>query len=275
MHEKKYARRSLVDYESIRLPVYIREVGYKTYEDGDIQDAPPQRHSFFEMLWCSKGVGEIHLYKEPFLIKSNDVFFYFPKERHYFVSLSDGWQLYWLTFDGPAAYSFFTAYQYPRKMHSKAEFPYQCFEEIMNTIGSNDPLIFRGMLSKLCNLLALAGADFSYESNYLARVGHQLLLENISNPLLTVNYLAQRLRVHRTTFEAAFKSGIGFTPGSEIRHRRNLLAQELLRHTHLTINEISQRCGFNDTSSFCRFFQKHNKVSPLQYRKTLLNTPQQ
>jgi len=47
MHEKKYARRSLVDYESIRLPVYIREVGYKTYEDGDIQDAPPQRHSFF------------------------------------------------------------------------------------------------------------------------------------------------------------------------------------------------------------------------------------
>lgn len=268
IRENIYSRSNLVDYESIKLPVYIREVGNKIYENGDVQDAPNHGQVFFEMLWCSKGVGEIYLYKEPFLVKSNDIFFYYPKEQHYFHSLSDGWQLYWLTFDGPAAYAFFSAYQYPRKIHSNAEFPYKCFEEIYNTIGSDDPLIFRGMLSKLCYLLALAGADSSYEGN-LACLGHQLLLENISNPLLTVNYLAKCLNVHRTTLEAAFKSDLVFSPGAEIKRRRNILAQDLLRHTHLTIAEISQRCGFYDTSSFCRFFQKSNSVSPMQYRKTL------
>ena len=43
-------------------------------------------------------------------------------------------------------------------------------------------------------------------------------------------------------------------------------AERLLRYTSLSVREISLRCGFPGESSFCRFFQTRNHMTPIQFR---------
>lgn len=47
------------------------------------------------------------------------------------------------------------------------------------------------------------------------------------------------------------------------------LADELLRSTELTTDEIASRCGFNYTSYFYRCFYKHFGITPRKRRETL------
>jgi len=47
-------------------------------------------------------------------------------------------------------------------------------------------------------------------------------------------------------------------------------AKSLLQMTQLSIQEVAARCGFNDSSYFCRIFKKYSGLSPIQYRSSML-----
>lgn len=248
------------------LPVYLRSIGYKCLDNGHWENAPELRSPFFEMIWCMRGIGEAILYKEAFPIFPNDIFFYHPNERHILHSLSDGWELYWIVFDGPNAVAFFDGYGYPRKMHSAEPCPLELFEEIRHKIGDSSPVTFRSMLALLCRLLALAGGTDQSESDPV-RMALNLIKKNLANPELNVNFLADQLRVHRSTLVELFKKQLGHLPGQVIRNQRIQVSETLLRGTTLPVKEIAKRCGILDESSFCRFFQHHCKMTPMQYRR--------
>ena len=66
---------------------------------------------------------------------------------------------------------------------------------------------------------------------------------------------------------AQFRKELNRTPSKAIRDRRIALAERLLRYTNLNVREISRRCGFPEESSFCRFFQTRNHMTPIQFRQ--------
>jgi AraC-like DNA-binding protein len=45
-------------------------------------------------------------------------------------------------------------------------------------------------------------------------------------------------------------------------------AKILLRNPSLSIQQIADQLNFSDQSSFGKFFKKHHRMSPLEYRKT-------
>lgn len=49
------------------------------------------------------------------------------------------------------------------------------------------------------------------------------------------------------------------------------LAKTLLTETHLPVEEISARCGYENFSSFCRVFSRHTGSTPSQYRRRNLD----
>ena len=51
---------------------------------------------------------------------------------------------------------------------------------------------------------------------------------------------------------------------TKIRQRRAIY---LLKHTKLSVTEISKALGFESTEYFCRFFKKHHNMSPTEYRE--------
>lgn len=52
-----------------------------------------------------------------------------------------------------------------------------------------------------------------------------------------------------------------------INHVRLERAKFLLKRFDLTIQEIAQQCGFNDSNYFCRIFKQKTALAPTEYRK--------
>lgn len=64
-----------------------------------------------------------------------------------------------------------------------------------------------------------------------------------------------------------FKAAVGLRPVEYILRKRIDTARSYLDKTDLSINEIADRCGFNNTSYFYRNFKKFTGTSPLSYRQ--------
>ena len=249
------------------LPVSIRSSGSKIFSCGEKNESTEFHSPFFELIWCKQNVGDVILYGDKFTLAANDVFCYFPHERHRFHALSENWEIYWLSFDGPLAAAFWESYNYPRKMHVHTPFPQELFERIAQDVGSTSPKTFRNTLSLLCQLFALLGEEVPDTKGSLVQQALTLIRENLQQPDLNVNFLAEQLNVHRSTLVAEFRKELNRSPKDAIRDRRISKAKRLLSHTALPVREIATRCGFPCESSFCRFFLRNQQKTPLQYRQ--------
>ena len=74
---------------------------------------------------------------------------------------------------------------------------------------------------------------------------------------LSVSTLRRRLAEEQTTFRAL------------VEETRQLLAEELLATRRLTIEEIADRLGYAEASSFVHAFKRWKGVPPRRYAQTL------
>ncbi len=94
----------------------------------------------------------------------------------------------------------------------------------------------------------------------------KMIDEHLSENNLTVDTLCALVGMSRTSLYNKIKSLTGYPPADLIRIRRIAKAKSLLDNTRLTINDISDRCGFSDVKYFRDVFKKNVGVSPSQYR---------
>jgi transcriptional regulator GlxA family with amidase domain len=64
-----------------------------------------------------------------------------------------------------------------------------------------------------------------------------------------------------------FRTHHGTTPQQHIQHLRVERAKALLESTHLTFEEIVERCGYSDAASFRRLFKRAAAMTPHDYRE--------
>ena len=65
----------------------------------------------------------------------------------------------------------------------------------------------------------------------------------------------------------AFKTLTSMSPKKYHTHRRMQKAADLLKHTQLSITEIADTLGFEDSNYFTRLFRKYLRMSPSEYKK--------
>ena len=87
---------------------------------------------------------------------------------------------------------------------------------------------------------------------------------------LTVEELAARCHVSDTYFRKRFRETCGTTPLNYIHQLRMTHAKELLQSNYYTVEEVSERCGFNNIQYFSLFIKKQTGLSPSAYRKRLI-----
>ena len=85
---------------------------------------------------------------------------------------------------------------------------------------------------------------------------------------ISVKDIAVRLSVSPQYLIRVFNAYIGMTPLQYLNSFRINRAKELLRHTGLTVKEISYEVGINDTHYFCRLFKNKLKTTPSEYRQS-------
>jgi AraC-like DNA-binding protein len=95
-----------------------------------------------------------------------------------------------------------------------------------------------------------------------------LIDENYTKRISVSSYANSLLITSRTLSDLTHQL-LNKTPSQMIQERIILEIQRLLLHSDLNINQIGYRLGFDDPSYFVKYFKKHTKISPSEFRKVI------
>ena len=84
---------------------------------------------------------------------------------------------------------------------------------------------------------------------------------------VTVTELADFCGTSERSLLRHFRSYHGITPMAHIQHLRVVRAKALLETTHLSFEEIVERCGYSDSASFRKLFKRATAITPGDYRE--------
>lgn len=84
---------------------------------------------------------------------------------------------------------------------------------------------------------------------------------------LTLDGISKYVGSNRTSLNTHCKQATGMTIIQYLNHYRSKMAEDALRHTNLTLNEIAICCGYNYESYFIKVFTEKHGIAPTEYRK--------
>ncbi|WP_344965061.1 GlxA family transcriptional regulator [Oceanisphaera sediminis] len=84
----------------------------------------------------------------------------------------------------------------------------------------------------------------------------------------SVDDLAQRAVMSRSTFTRHFSKATGMSLGEWLTNERLQRTRELLESTTLSVESISALVGFQTPTSLRKHFKRRNQVSPSEWRRT-------
>ncbi|MFL6578985.1 MAG: GlxA family transcriptional regulator [Povalibacter sp.] len=94
-------------------------------------------------------------------------------------------------------------------------------------------------------------------------------IENHLSSPLPARVLAQRSGMSLRSFHRKFLDAYGTTPRKFIQLKRIEKAQQLLRTTRRSLEQVLESVGVSDVASFRRIFQRELGYSPAEYRRKL------
>lgn len=92
-------------------------------------------------------------------------------------------------------------------------------------------------------------------------------IEQIEN----ISQIADHFYLSKFYFCHLFKKKTNFSVGEYVTYLRIKKAQELLKETDRTVDDIAYSIGFNDRSYFCYVFKKRVGIPPSKYRNIYKN----
>jgi AraC family transcriptional activator of pobA len=248
-------------------------------------------HSFYHMVYFSKGTGVQHIDFKQFDIKAGQIYFMIPGQVHswnfetepdgYIINFSkDYFSSFLLKTNYLAGFSFFSGssesqvISMDRTMEQKINF---LFEEMLKE-GSFNPLhnddLVRALLLQLFIYLSRTEIQVHAKTvnpyNYTLLQNFRNLIEANFSSLKFPKQYAALLYITPNHLNALCKDLINKSAGQLIRDRIILEAKRLLINLDLSVAQIAEKLDFKDQSYFIKFFKKHEEITPEKFRK--LNT---
>lgn len=247
-------------------------------------------HSYYQIIWFTKGKGKHFVDFESFDFEDNSLFFIAKNQIHYFDdNLNvDGYILQFnesffidSQMDMFLKFNLFNSSQSPvLKVDPSST---NAIKSLINIIQDQtlnehpfgqEPLLRYLLKSLLIIFKRFENKDHStdihlqshYEVLYLKF--RNLMEENIQQNLLVQDF-ASALSISSKTLTSLCKDQSSKTPSQLIQERKLLEAERYLRFSSLKVNEIAFKLGFEDDSYFAKFYKKHRGISPGDWRKSI------
>ncbi len=272
------------------LPEGVVSIGVKRLEQGfkdreNIRSS--HRHSFYQILWITKGRGTHFIDFNAYPLKPNSLYFLSPGQVHDW-KLSEEVTGYIIAFTN----EFFSRSLNNQNILSLPYF-YTLNTQPLLSINDEQAATFNSIIQKieyeyqcvlvdredllsayLCILLIEAKRLYCpVQTIYTTAAGiaiarkFLLLVEaNFLTQTLVSDY-AKMLGITANHLSETVKETTGDTAGELIRNRLLLEAKRLLVYSELSISEIAHHLNFEDPSYFGRFFKKYTHCSPGVFRK--------
>ena len=249
----------------------------------------PHTHSFYQIIWFKNDTGRHFIDFVDHDIKANTLFFVAKNQVHFFEQDIDydGFLVHFnesFIISNETDINFFLTYH----IFNNKEKPYYripadlqeeingYFTQIENELNKADQFGNEAILANLLKSLLLIiereirkelkDSPTQHQNNtYLT---FRNLLENNFKKGWTVSDYAHALAISTKTLNALLKSETQKTASQTIQERILLEAKRQLIHTNSYVNQIAYDLGFQDPYYFIRYFKKHVKCSPSEFRKS-------
>ena len=246
----------------------------------------PHKHSFYHLVFFTKGGGSQTIDFEYVAVKPNQIYFMVPGQVHNwnFEGEVDG---YIINFSAAFFQSFLLKAGYLDELpffsgivaDSVVDVPADVqqliktlFEELVAENEGQQALkadMIRVTLLKLFIAIArlCAAHDSAPTYNYTLLRNFQKLIEKNYTTLKLPKEYAELLYITPNHLNALCNAMLGIPAGEVIRNRVALEAKRLLINRELTIAEIADQLNFADNSYFTKFFKKQAGLTPEEFRK--------
>lgn len=253
----------------------------------------PHKHSFYHLVYFSKGNGSHSIDFIHFPVEPGQIYFMIPGQVHAwnFTTAPDGYivnfseQYIHPLIANPRyldQFSFFSGISkdqvitIPKENRNKIE---QTLELIIQEGNSNQELKDDFTRTALVQLFIQVSRHTIKEDKKQSNNYNSLLLHNFRKLIeqyykekkLTKEY-AEMLYVTPNHLNALSKDLTGHSAGELIRNRILLEAKRLLVNAKMSVSEIALELGFTDNSYFSKFFKKYEDDSPEIFRKQFIKT---
>jgi AraC family transcriptional activator of pobA len=250
------------------------------------------KHSFYHLVFFTKGGGSQTIDFEQVPVKTNQIYFMIPGQVHNwsFEGDVDG---YIVNFSVPFFQSFMHKANYMDELpfftgvvaDSVIDIPadlqphlINLFEELINESEEKHPLqedMIRSILLQVfihVARLKMAAVHANVPSyNYTLLRNFQKLIEKNYRLIKLPKQYAELLYITPNHLNALCNDVLGISAGEVIRNRIALEAKRLLINQELTIAEIAGDLNFADNSYFTKFFKKQAGATPEEFRRNQTN----
>ncbi len=253
------------DRPSSRLPFGIRSTGhYRVRKDWGEQFRP--RH-FAEAWYTREGTGRFALSGSPILAEKNSLVILPAGLEHDLTALSDTWEFYWFTLDGPKGNDPLHWFGLSAGSYATGGFPPETFRRLRDLVGEGTFASQKRALTLVMGLLAEVDIP-PVEGDGDTRVAlvQRLIRDNYSDPAFDINALAVKAGLHRSVLSRLFVRETGQSPSDFLRDLRLKTGLSLLQDSFLRVSEIAWRCGFRDPAYFSRLVQSRTGKPPRENR---------
>lgn len=256
----------------------------------------PHIHSFYQIIWFKRGTGKHFVDFKAYDVLDNIVFFVTKNQVHYFDDHMD-YEGILIHFNEAFLMHredetdfclkcnlFNNPYQQPSCFIGNGierildEYVVQIKKELENYEEFGKEELLRNYLKSFLIQVQRRKSEFAKNESKVSSVQSEkrmqlirfidLINENYNKGFAVSEY-ARMLFMSSRTLSALTYQLLNKTPSQMIQERVILEAQRLLLYSNLNVNQIGYHLGFDDPSYFVKYFKKHTKNSPSEFRKSV------
>lgn len=236
---------------------------------------PNENHLHF----VTDGKGVLIIEGKEYHIKKNDIFL-IPKGTpiQYFADEVEPWTYMWVTFSGEMADTYLNYACLSKDtpvIHSTI--PTSSYTSLIQSILDANHLTVANEIKRVAYLYeilsmvietqaASRNADGSYDYSGDAYVDYALQFIKVNYKTIKVGDIATYVGIDRSYLSSLFKKNLNVSPQQYLITFKLSEAAKLLKTTDLSVSEVAEAVGYDDSGNFSRVFKQTYGVTPQNYR---------
>ncbi|MGN0277546.1 MAG: helix-turn-helix domain-containing protein [Hominisplanchenecus sp.] len=257
-----------------KLYLYPVSVGRFLYEPG--YQISRNRFDSFLIMHLVRGSCKILADGQPYTAKSGEFVLLDCYQSHSYGS-PDTWEALWMHFDGPLAGIFFQEIiarsgcvltpENTQSVRILLDKIYTSFQKAAPIVES----VLSGYITSILNelLISKSNTQSRHTCPFITADLISYINEHFHEPV-SLDALAKKANLSPYHFTRIFARETGYTPHQYLINTRISAAKFMLKSSERSIKDIAFSTGFNSESNFCSTFKKWEKVTPGEYRQSIL-----